>query len=87
MNKEKTILGIVMELIKHGMSALIAVAGIVLIFLGATGYAIVPESFYAGIAIMSFSVVYLIGEIVLKIIKIKKMSYFDYIEERSVENV
>lgn len=69
MNKE--VLELLNKVFKYGFSAVLALLGTVLIFLGAIGEAIVPQSFYAGGAIIGFSIIYSINETVLKINRMK----------------
>lgn len=68
---KETILNIVKEIFKYGFSAIMATAGITLIYLGCTGKAIMPQSFWSGIIILVFSILFYVGETLKYYLKLK----------------
>lgn len=70
MNDNKLV--ILKEVLHYGFSAVLALLAIILIYLGLIGEAKMPEALIAGLGILVFSILFYIGELTLKIIKIKK---------------
>lgn len=70
MNDNKLV--ILKEVFHYGFSAVLALLAIILIYLGLIGEAKMPEALIAGLGILVFSILFYIGELTLKIIKIKK---------------
>lgn len=59
--------------LKFGMSAVLSILGVILLFLGSVGHAVVPGSFWAGGVILLVSLVYLIFESVIRLVKINTL--------------
>lgn len=61
---------LIIEVAKYGFSALLALLGVGLIYLGSIGEAKIPESYWMGALILLASIIYMIFEFVLKFKKI-----------------
>lgn len=66
-------LDLIKTLLKNGVSTLIATSGIILIYLGCTGKAFMPESLWAGIGIIGFALIWLTLEYAIKFYKLTKI--------------
>lgn len=82
MNKE--IEKIILKVLRYGMSAALALLGILLMYLGAIGKAVRPESFYAGGFILLVSLVYLFSEWSLKLVEILKVAK---VEKKKIKHI